>query len=211
MENNNISLHNLEKKDIEKAINILVEAFIEYPMPGGIIKSIKRRRIALRELFKYEIKRCLRHGNVLTLGGDFKGVSVWRNDLKLSNELSYLPYTSWSSLRLLTAITFSEARKIFRITKEIMRIIDGLNLAQNTAELFILGVHPDNSGQGRAGKIIRAMLANYDSEGRDCLVMTNNSTNKKIYEKLGFVTIEDRMIEDIRIIYLLHKANSSSD
>ncbi len=135
----NANLYSLQKKDIEKALDILVEAFIEYFFPAAIIKDIKRRRIAVRELFKYEVKRCMKVGKALALEEDFREVSIWRDDQKIVSELGYLPYSSWSSLRLLTSITFGEAKKIQRITDKIIAIKKSLNFSEDTAELLYSG------------------------------------------------------------------------
>lgn len=202
---NGDGLSRLQKKDINKALDILSDAFENYAFPASLIKNPDKRRIFVREMLKFEVKYCLKRGNAYTLGGDFKEVSLWHDDAKPIPQKAYLPYFSLSSFRLLK-IKSSELKAIQKTALYIDQVKMKLSLPENTTELAVVGVSPANQGEGRAAKMIRACLALLCKEKRNCLVITNTEKNKGIYTRLGFNPVFDDIdCNGIRIIMLLYK------
>ncbi len=197
------SVSHLNKKDIEKAVDILSEAFMDYPFPAAVIKNVDRRRTFMREIARIEIRYSLKKGCVLTLGGEFREVSVWHDSAKQPSYLSYFSSLSLSSLRLLFCASSEEYKAINYSANELYTTKKQLNIPENTAELSIIGVHPDNHGEGRAARLIRPVLAELAAKGQNCIVVTNTEKNKTIYQKMGFETLSDKTDErGVRMIIL---------
>lgn len=182
-------IYRLDKKDRDKAADIIVEAFMEYPLPGQYIDP-KRRRKALKEMYRVELNQAIHKGLVFTLGGDFREVSIWKDEIKSASKLSYARYVCFSSIRLAYLVRIGESRKVNSAIKKILDAKVKLNLPKNAVELYILAVHPDNQGQGRVSKLLKPILKQMQEEGRPVLVMTNTESNRALYEYLGFKVVE---------------------
>jgi ribosomal protein S18 acetylase RimI-like enzyme len=199
----------LKRKDLKKALIIGVNAFLQYPVPGGFISDIKKRRIALYEMFKIQLKYALKKERVFTLGGDFKEFAVVKeNALSAVKESEYIPYASFSTLRLLSAMSGREMKALNLALAESEKAKASLTLPEKTASILLLAVNPENQGQGRGGKLVKAIIYDLMKEGVSCLIETCSENNVKIYEKLGFTLIHS--LNDLRAklttFFLLKKA-----
>ncbi len=196
---------NLDPKDIEKAAFIITEAFMEYPLPGQYILDVDRRRIALREMFKVELRKALKKGSVYTLGGDFQEVAILKHEVVPESDLAYIKYVRLDTLKLLFTIRLSECIRLFRALRSILYTKIHLYLPGNTVELYIVGVNPANQGQGRLSKLLKPVLKAMQEQKQPMLVMTNTDNNRKIYEHLGFELIKvlDDQDNDITAYYLV--------
>ena len=180
----------LNPKDIEKAAYIITEAFMDYPLPGQYIEDPDRRRTALREMFKVELRKALDKGSVYTLGGDFQEVAIWKHEVMPESDLVYIKYMRLDTLKLLFTVRIKECIRLFRALRNIMDTKLKLYLPENTVELYIVGVNPANQGQGRLSKLLKPVLKAVQEENKPALVMTNTDSNRKIYEHLGFELVE---------------------
>ncbi len=180
----------LDLNNIEKAATVITEAFMDYPLPGQYISDIDRRRIALREIFKVELRKALKKDAVYTLGGDFQEVAIWKNEVVPKSNLAYIKHMRLDTLKLLLTIRLKEYIKLFRALRNILDAKKKLYLPGNTVELYIVGVNPANQGQGRLSKLLKPVLKAMQEQEQPVLVMTNTKSNKKIYEHLGFKLIK---------------------
>ncbi len=195
----------LDPKDIEKAAFIITEAFMDYPLPGQYILDVDRRRIALREMFKVELRKALKKGSVYTLGGDFQEVAILKHEVVPESDFNYIKYMRLDTLKLLFTIRLSECIRLFRALRSILYTKINLYLPGNTVELYIVGVNPANQGQGRLSKLLKPVLKAMQDQKQPMLVMTNTENNRKIYEHLGFELIKvlDDQDNDITAYYLV--------
>ena len=180
------NVERLDPKDIEKAAKIITEAFIDYPLPGQYITDTDRRRKALREMFKIELRKAFEKGSVYTLGGDFQEVAIWKHAVVPESDLAYIKYARPGTLKLLFQIRLPECIKLLRALGNVSKTKLSLNLPANAVELYIVGVNPANQGQGRLSKLLKPVLEEMHEQKKPVLVMTNTENNKKIYEHLGF-------------------------
>jgi len=186
----NENLQSLKKRDLKKALCIITDAFLDYPFPGGLIGDRGRRKTALYEMFKIELKYLIRNGFVLTLGGDFKEVAAVKKTTAPVKDSKYIRHLSLSSLKLLSSVSGREFKKITLAVEEIEKVKKTLALPEKTAELFILGVNPENQSEGRGKILVNSITEEMKKQGFSCLVLTNTDKNREIYEKLGFTLIE---------------------
>lgn len=195
----------LDRRDIEKAAGIITKAFMDYPLPGQFIKDIDRRKKALMEMFKVELRKALHEGSVYTLGGDFQEVAVWKHEVKPESDFIYIKYLRLSTFKLLFYVRFNEWIRLFKALRNILKTKNQLGLPANTVELYIVGVNPAYQGEGRLSKLLKPILKEKQGQGRPVLVMTNTDSNRKIYEHLGFSLVEvlDDQDNDIRAYYLV--------
>ncbi len=188
------SLEKLDPKDIEKAASVITEAFLDYPLPGQFIIDPDRRRKALQEMFKVELRKAFKKGSVYTLGGDFQEVAIWKHEVVPESDFAYLKYARLGTLKLLFNIRLKECVRLFRALKNVSDNKLKLYLPRDTAELYIVGVNPANQGQGRLSRLLKPVLQEMQARRRPVLVMTNTDSNRKIYEHLGFRIL--KMLED---------------
>lgn len=180
----------LDKKDRGRAADIIVEAFMDYPIPGQFITDPARRRKALKEMYKVELNKALSKGLVFTLGNEFQEVAIWKDEIKLESKFSYIKYATLGSLKLSYLIRFKETKKMTKAMENIMKVKEKLNLPEGTVELYILAVNPLHQGEGRVSRLIKPVLKQMQEEGRAVLVMTNTEDNKSLYEHLGFKVVK---------------------
>jgi len=188
------NVEKLDPKDIEKAARVITEAFMDYPLPGQFIIDPDRRRKALQEMFKVELRKAFKKGAVYTLGGDFQEVAIWKHAVVPESDFAYLKYARLGTLKLLFNIRLKECIRLIRALKNVLDTKLKLYLPGDTAELYIVGVNPANQGQGRLSRLLKPVLHEMQAQGRPVLVMTNTESNKKIYEHLGFKLL--RVLED---------------
>ncbi len=180
----------LDPKSIEKAATIITEAFMDYPLPGQFIIDIDRRKKALKEMFKVELRKALKKGSVYTLGGDFQEVAIWKHEVVPESDFAYIKYVRLDTLKLLFNVRFKEFIRLYRALRNILAAKFKLNLPGNTVELYVVGVNPTNQGQGRLSRLLKPILKEKQGQGSPVLVMTNTDSNRKIYEHIGFKLID---------------------
>lgn len=183
--------------DIDRAAAVITEAFMDYPLPGQFIKDPARRRRALQEMFKLELRSAVKQGAVYTLGGEFQEVAIWKHAVKPESQLAYIWHLRLGTLKLLCNIRPAECINLLRALGKITRLKLELNLPTHAHELYIVGVNPANQGQGRLSRLLKPLLLEQEKQGRPVLVMTNTADNKIIYEHLGFKhvrTLDDKTI-----------------
>jgi GNAT superfamily N-acetyltransferase len=186
----NVTVTKLDPRDIKKAANIITDAFMDYPLPGQYVEDIGRRRIALQEMFKVELRKAFKKGSVYTLGEDFQEVAIWKHEVVPESDFAYIKYIRFSTLKLLFYMKPRECIRLFRALRNVSDTKLSLNLPANTAELYIVGVNPANQGQGRLSRLLKPVLNALKDQGRSALVMTNTKSNRKIYEHLGFKLVQ---------------------
>ncbi len=180
----------LDPREIEKAASVITEAFMDYPLPGQYIRDANRRRIALQEMFKVELRKAFRKGSVYTLGGDFQEVAIWKHEVVAESDFAYIKYIRLSTLKLMFSMRISECVMLFKALRNVLDTKLSLNLPANASELYIVGVNPANQGQGRLSRLLKPVLKELQEQGRSVLVMTNTDSNRKIYEHLGFKLVK---------------------
>lgn len=199
------SIFKLKRKELKKAINIAVDAFMDYPVPGSFIIDKTRRKIVLYEMFKIIFKMAYRNSHIYTLGGDFKEVSLWSDTIEIPKDSAYIRYISLSTIRLMFNANGRELKNLMRAFSEIENVKKKLVLPPNTAELMVLAVSPSCQKQGRAKAMINPILDKLSLDGISCLVITNTEVNRDIYQKMGFQLIEQYYDNrcDINTFFLL--------
>jgi ribosomal protein S18 acetylase RimI-like enzyme len=203
----------LLRRDLRKAVRIIADAFIDYPIPGSFIEERDKRFKALREMFKVELKFSLRHSFVRTLPGEFKEVAIFRHNTEIIKGKKYIPYASISTLGMMFYISGREMKKLDMAVSKIERVKKTLTLPEKTAELYILAVSPNHQGEGRASKLLRPILNELKEQGISCLLMTNKEVNCRIYEKLGFKIIEELFDPrfNLTTYYMLRNVNGDAE
>jgi GNAT superfamily N-acetyltransferase len=69
---------------------------------------------------------------------------------------------------------------------EYERAIDSVRPSTPYWYLGVLATRPDRQGQGRASKVIDAVLERADTDGIDCCLETSTVENKEFYGRRGF-------------------------
>jgi len=176
----------LTKKNIPSAVQVLTDAFIDYPLPGGFIKNTKRRRVVLNEFFRIVLKKAVKEKNAFHLEAVPHEIAVWLIKNKKTSVFYDIRYVSFSTLKLLFSIRLKELRSLMGCVKRIDALIERQKFSPAAVELLLLAVAPDYQHQGRASTLLRSTFETFDRDQTDCFLTTNKASNTGIYEKLGF-------------------------
>ncbi len=174
-------LYKLQKKDIKKAADVLVDAYTEDPMLKKIFTDVDKRSIQFEVMLRF----CVKYGNLYSPSDNFEGVmaiaphdkdmTVWRT-FRSGGFFLGMKIASVAKLMAPTTKLMEEAKK-------------DLNLG-SYIYLFIIGVSQEFQGKGFGGKMLRAIVEKAEIERKPMYLETQNEKNVSLYEKYGFYVVK---------------------
>ena len=181
-------LYKLQKKDIKKAADVLVDAYSEDPMMEIVFKEVDERCIQ----FEIMLKFCIKYGDVFSPSDNFEGV------------MAILPHdkgdmTIW---RIIRSGGFFQSFKLFKLRKMMAQTIKVIEETKKNLDigpyiyLFVIGVSQEFQGKGFGGKLLRAIVEKAEIERKAMYLETQNEKNVSLYEKYGFHVIEKKDLPD---------------
>jgi len=193
-------LYRLDKKDSDRAAEVLGRAFYDDPLVLYAYAEGERSEEDLHYFFLTAVKYCLKYGEAYAPTAEIEGAALWLPSDKC-------PITFWRMLRVASLWSmFKMVRRIgFGRMKSMAHIGGFLDKAHERLAPFehcylqTLGVDPAHQGKSYAGKLLRPMFARLDAEGMPCYLDTLTQRNVEIYEHLGFKVLEKMDIPDTDI------------
>ena len=181
-------LYKLQKKDIKKAADVLVDAYSEDPMMEIVFKEEDDRSIQ----FEIMLKFCMKYGDVFSPSDNLEGV------------MAILPHdkgdmTVW---RIIRSGGFFQSFKLFKLRKMMAQTIKVIEETKKNLDigpyiyLFVIGVSQEFQGKGFGGKLLRAIVEKAEIERKAMYLETQNEKNVSLYEKYGFHVIEKKDLPD---------------
>ncbi len=170
-------LYEIQKKDLQNAVNVLTNAFSEESMWKEVFNDEDKNR-ALTEVM---VRFCLKYGNVLSTSENLEGV------------MAIAPHDKdMTALRVIRSGAFFLSMKITKEAK-IMKVLSNaieeakksLNLGPYI-HLLIMGVSQEFQGKGFGGKLLRAVIEKAETERKPIYLETQKEENVSLYEKYGF-------------------------
>ena len=170
-------LYKLQKKDIQKATNVIANAFSDDPMRKIIFNDEDKNRVITEIMLRF----CMKYGNIYSTSGDFEGVlAIAPHDKEMN---------VWRIIRsgafFLSMKLASYAEKMKAMSVPIEEAKKDLNLGEYIY-LFIIGVSQEFQGKGFGGKLLRAVIEKAELERKPIYLETQKEENVKLYEKYGF-------------------------
>ena len=182
----------LYRDKTEEICKILAEAMEEDPLSIFWFPDKTTRAQNLIDMFRPEVKYCLRHGLVYAPSEQMEGVAMWLTLKSVPRTLGML--ISNGALSLLFKFPFKTIRSMNAYEKYAAKI------HHKTAPfphwyLHNIAVRKTFRGKGFAGKLIKPVLAKLDKTKLPCYLETQNPDNVPIYEHYGFKIMD---ISEIR-------------
>jgi GNAT superfamily N-acetyltransferase len=178
------NLYKIPKKDLQKAVSVLTDAFSEESMWKEVFNDEDKNR-ALTEVM---IRFCLKYGNVVGTSENIEGV------------MALAPYdktmTAWRIIRsgafLISLKISKEAKMLEVLTNAVEEAKKGLNLG-SYIHLLIMGVSQEFQGKGLGGQLLRAVIEKSESENKPIYLETQKEENVNLYKKFGF-SVKNKII-----------------
>jgi ribosomal protein S18 acetylase RimI-like enzyme len=170
-------LYKVQKKDLEKMVNVLTNAFSEDSMWKKVFNDEDKNR-ALTEVM---VRFCLKYGNVVATSENIEGV------------MALAPYDkAMTALRIIRSGAFLLSMKISKEAKMMELLTNAIEEAKKSLNLgiyihlLIMGVSQEYQGKGFGGKLLRAVIKKAETERIPIYLETQKEENVSLYEKYGF-------------------------
>lgn len=190
-------IDHITRSTLRETSDVLARAFQEDPLWRYFIPEdddrVRLSRISFRMLIRYTIL----HGYAHSVGG-VKGVALWlpsdKSDMSLLSEircggLSVLFHFGSDTIKSMTSVDrfMSDLRK--------------QQLPRRHWFLSLLGVAPEEQGRGYASLLLKHMVRKLDEERMPAYLDTQNARNVPIYERYGFMVIDEVTIPGTEITH----------
>ena len=195
-------LHKLQKKDINKAAQVLGESFSDYPIFKYVFPDDQYRKNKINHLFRFLIKYGMLNGEVFAPSDNIEGVSIWINS---SNKKSSL----WNVLKAgLISLFLNIDKQSFDRFSYIGKYKQNTrtNLITNNYYLLdTIGVDPQLQKKGFARLLMEAKLEEIDQLKIPCYLETSDKMNLNFYKKFGFEIIHEYELASVKVFCLFRE------
>jgi GNAT superfamily N-acetyltransferase len=176
---------------LQPAIETLTRAFHADPIFTYFFPDEATRDQRTRPVFELQLRQGIKFGEVQATSPACEGIAVWLPVDKIELDLiSYLGIGGFGLLRR------AGSENLIRMlsANEQLTALHRRHFPLNGLYLALLGVNPDEQGQGYAKKLLESMLARLDQQKRVGCLETENAQNVPLYQRFGF-----RLMEKINI------------
>jgi ribosomal protein S18 acetylase RimI-like enzyme len=179
----------LERAEVPDAARALVRAFEGDPALVSLFPDPGRRAGALRAFLEVPVADAIDHGHAdaLVVEGAVAGAAVWyppgAYPFGLRRRLRALP-----RMLAVAAAAPREFRRLGRFGSN----VDAAFPDDRPWYLCVVGVAPEAQGRGLGTRLLRPGLERCDAADGDCYLETDTPAAARLYERLGFETIEAR-------------------
>lgn len=190
-------LYKIEKKDVERCVTTLKDAFKDDPLWKEVFRDDPDKDKALTGFFTIPILYGLKFGKVYATSAQIEGVAVW-----LPGEKSYMGF-----LGLLRSGAASCGAKIGKPSMKNLSVL-GKHLEPDRKRcmkckkftyLMIIGVNTDNQGKGYGSTLLKKIAAECDEARRYLYLETESEETAMFYEKHGFYTEKKINVDRINV------------
>jgi ribosomal protein S18 acetylase RimI-like enzyme len=185
-------LQRLTQQQLAQATAMIGRAFHKDPLSIYVYPDEAERARRLPLMFNIALRYALRYGEVTTTP-EIAGAACWLPPGQVNVSV-------WQMLRvgaLTTGLKMGLAglRRIDN-SETYTRRMHHRCITQPHWYLWVLGVDPSHQGQGIGGALLRAGITRADASHLPCYLETMNPDNVPLYQKFGFVIIEEGKIPD---------------
>ena len=182
------NVYNVQKKDVSKAVSILVDAFQYDPVWTKLFEGELKLERKYRAFFEVPVRYCMKFGQVIASSEKLEGVAAWvpsdRGDM-----------TFWGMMR---SGALTPGMKIgTKLGKKMKHILQSLpeDRKRNMGDapyiyFFLVGVSSKFQGRGYGSKLIRAAIERSEGIGVPLYLETETENNAALYGKFGFEVVK---------------------
>ena len=172
--------------DLDKGVEILVNAFWDDPLNLYFIPESENRRKLFSDYLRVRLKFAIRYGEVYSTSPNFEGIAVWFPPGKSDFTYFRLLRVGFLGLiRLLGMETISRMNRVGSHSEKFRKE----QFPDPHWHLFPIAVDPQHQGKGFASRLMRPMLDKIQSQGLPCFLETLNEDYVSLYEHYGFEVI----------------------
>lgn len=188
------SFYQLSFRDAFRAGEAMADAFVDDPVWRKLFEGESDLVRKYQAFFEVPIRFCLKYGKVYATSENFEGI------------ISYVPgrlsnITFW---RFLRCGAFGCGRRMGRAATKRMSDLKVLpaDRAKNSEGrpymyLMLLGVRNAHQGKGLGGSLLRAFMADCDSQNLPIYLETETEEDVRMYEHFGFRQIKKITLEKL--------------
>ena len=166
-----------------RAVETLALAFQDDPALAWIFPDPATRRRRLPRFFDWRFADHVRHGMILA-SPEREVVTLWRRPGKVHHHDPLTPAELWRMVRIFgTALGRADT-----VGKHLARHVPA---GEDYLYLRYAAVRPEAQGKGWGGRAIRAGIAEANRIGVDTCLETAKEGNVAIYQRLGFVIVDE--------------------
>jgi ribosomal protein S18 acetylase RimI-like enzyme len=191
-------LYRLEKKNVEKAGQILADAFYEDPVWISVMPDEENRKEKLPISFEFILTYAVKYGEVYAPSSDIEGVALWLPHDKI--EITFWRMMRSGAFRKGIQMGQDIGNRIQKVFEPIDKDRKEFMKDKSYFYLQAIGVAPEYQGKGYGGKLLRSMFDRCDEEGLPIYLETETEKNVEMYKKLGFQVIKEQNIPDYDFI-----------
>lgn len=193
---NNMELHGLyriQKKDLAKCADVSTRAFIDDPALKYQMGGKKPSYRQLRNYFDIILQTGFSHYDFFAPSEGIEGViGLLPPNTDSVPPMEFLLHGGW--------------KMPFTVYRDVLRRLDqyethSLEIRKNVSAMdawyvMMLAVDPELQGKGFGAKMLRAFLAEMDTQGKNCYLETHKIVNVVIYQHFGFKIVNTDTVPD---------------
>ncbi|MHA2026308.1 MAG: GNAT family N-acetyltransferase [Candidatus Thorarchaeota archaeon] len=172
--------------ELDKGVEILVNAFWDDPLNLYFIPESQNRRKLFSDYLHVRLKFAVRYGEVYSTSPNFEGIAAWFPPGK--SDLTYFRLLRVGFLGLIRLLGMKTVSRMNRVGSHGTKIRKQY-LPEPHWHLFPIAVDPKHQKKGFASALMRPMLDKIQSQGLPCFLETLNEDYVSLYEHYGFEVI----------------------
>ena len=161
---------------------MFARAFHDYPQFNHTLPNLEERARKLPEIKEFMVRYGVMYGEVYSVSTNLEGIAVWLPywDAEVTRDTAYK--CGGRELKL------SLGKEYYKRYKPVAECEDRCH--KQYADffhwyLYPIGVDPIHQGKGYAGRLLRAKLAEVDTQNVPCYLETNKEKNVTLYQHFG--------------------------
>jgi ribosomal protein S18 acetylase RimI-like enzyme len=187
MNTQKIEIKKLEQSQVEKASEVLANAFnqdpiFSYILPQNTLAKSNFIECCCQILLRYSQK----YHHIYTTTNEIKGIAIWIPPGHSTNNI--LRFLRVGVIALLFKISIRKLG-IFLSMLFTAEKYHKQSMKEPHRYLMLLGVSPNFQGQGIGGMLLEPVLEQADIEGFSCYVETSTQGAVRFYQRYGFEII----------------------
>lgn len=177
-------LYRVQKTDIKRAREVLVDAFQHNPIWKKLFKGEADLEKRCHAFFETPVRYCLRYGEVYAPSENLEGVIAWLPGKNANMK-------AWSMIRsgaigAAMRMGLKAGQKMGTVFKPVIEDHHKNMAGCNYLYIQVFGVATGLQGKGFGRKLIDAAIEKCESEGLRLYLETETEENVKMYEHFGF-------------------------
>jgi ribosomal protein S18 acetylase RimI-like enzyme len=187
----------LSRDQIKPATKIITEAFFNDPLMLYLFPKKKERIDKLSSMMELLVQIGVKYGLVHATSSNIEGIAIWfpPKNSKITSWMGFL----CGGFRYYFKIGRKAIKRQNKFYK-LIRLKHKKLIPSPHWYLSIIGVKPEQQGNGFSRFLVDSMFRSIDKHRLPCFLDTNNEDNLPIYKRLGFNILQEFEIPDTNLV-----------